>query len=336
MAFRKAKPQQAYVKAAIYGEAGSGKTTLALLAAEGLAQLSGKRIAFIDTEHGTDFYVTDNPSRRWHPKAFDIDCLYSRSITEVNKDLQSLSDNEHGVVVVDSITHLWESTMNAYSGKRTSLGGIPIDAWNRVKQPYKILMNWLVNAPFHIVVCGREGNVFDESDNGRLEKVGTKMRAEGETAYEFHVVIRAFKERHKKGPDTHYAHVLKDRTSMLSGQVIEWPDYQKLITPLLPLLGTEQAVIPTDDEVGNRDAEAIAKSEREKAASSAEALRQFQAKFQLAKTSQEVEAVSKEITPAVKRGMFNDHVASLRDAYSEALRRVTGQANSSGQEGGAA
>jgi hypothetical protein len=67
----------------MYGAPGSGKTFSALLIAEGLAKLSGKRIAYVDTDRGTDFYCKAVPGRRVHPEAFDFDALYSQSITQL-------------------------------------------------------------------------------------------------------------------------------------------------------------------------------------------------------------------------------------------------------------
>ena len=107
---------------ALYGPAGSGKTFTALLIAEGLARHSGKRIAFVDTEHGTNFYTQDVAQRRVHPQAFDIDVLYTKSITEVIAAVRGLDTTTHGVLVIDSITHLWDACKNAYTGKNDQGG----------------------------------------------------------------------------------------------------------------------------------------------------------------------------------------------------------------------
>src|SRR3989304_10153174 len=99
--FKKAKAEQAAIKMGIYGPSGSGKTFTALLLAEGLAEISGKRIAFVDTERGTDFYCKEVPARKIHPNAFDFDALNTKSITEIISAIKGLDPKVYGVVVID-------------------------------------------------------------------------------------------------------------------------------------------------------------------------------------------------------------------------------------------
>jgi pantothenate kinase-related protein Tda10 len=81
--FRKAKAEQAALKIGMYGPPGSGKTFTSLLIAEGLSIASGKRVAYVDTERGTDFYCKDVPSRSIHPQ-----CL-RRSKTSTRRTMAS-------------------------------------------------------------------------------------------------------------------------------------------------------------------------------------------------------------------------------------------------------
>src|SRR6516165_2141361 len=129
-AFHKPQPLKAALKMALYGPAGSGKTFTALLVAEGLARHTCKRIAYCDTEHGTAFYGREVPQRRVHPQAFDFDVLYSRSITEVVSAVRNLDLSTHGVLVIDSISHLWDACKAAYAGRPTKAGTIPLHAWS--------------------------------------------------------------------------------------------------------------------------------------------------------------------------------------------------------------
>src|SRR5688572_723848 len=100
--------------------------------AEGLAARDGKRVAYVDTERGTEFYAIKIPERTVHPAAFDFDRLVTTSLMEVLEAVESIDPAIHSVVVIDSITHLWEAAQNAYTGPRTSKGGIPIQAWGPI------------------------------------------------------------------------------------------------------------------------------------------------------------------------------------------------------------
>src|SRR5262249_44431964 len=153
----------------------------------------------------------------------------------------------------------------------TKAGTVPLQGWSSIKRPYKELMHLLLSSPVHVLICGRQGNDFAEDDSGELKNVGFKMRAEGETAYEPDVLIRL--ESHnpsKTAQAVPTAHVEKDRTGVLAGQTIAWPTFANLAQPLLGLLGTTQAALPTEDEVGMQDAEALAKQERDREQRSAE------------------------------------------------------------------
>lgn len=324
MAFRKAKAEQAYLKMAIYGPSGSGKTLTSLLVAEGLAALTKGRVAFVDTEHGTDFYCQPVPERKIHPAGFDFDVVHTRSLTEVLRECQALRPAEYPVVVVDSITHLWEAAQAAYRGRRGASGQIPFHAWGEIKKPYKDLMNWALNAPQHVIFCGRQGNDWGTDDeSGELVNKGFKLKAEGETAYEPHILVRLEAVRPRKGNVVHVAYVEKDRSSKLQGQIIEWPSFDTLARPLLGLLGQTQARVQTEEEAAQADAEALERGDREKGAESRIRREQFEARLTLAKTLKEAEAIGKEITPA-KKAMTTADVAKLREAYLATTDRLKG------------
>lgn len=316
--FRKAKAEQAALKIGIYGPPGAGKTFTSLLMAEGLAQASGRRVAYVDTEHGTDFYCKAVPSRSVHPEAFDFDALYTRSITDVVSAVQGLDPATYGVVVLDSVTHLWEAAMAAYRGPRTKEGGIPITAWGRIKKPYKDLMSFLLSSPLHVIICGRQGLVYEKNeDTGESAVVGVKMRAEGETPYEPHILIRMEAVRPAKSHEvaTIVAYAEKDRTGVLSGRSFTNPSFDTLCKPLMGLLGGTQARIATEDEAAAVDAEAMEQAERSKAHTSANRLREMSAKIDLATTLDALKAVGKEITPKLKAQMLPADVAALRTKY---------------------
>lgn len=316
--FRKAKAEQAAIKMGLYGPPGSGKTFTALLIAEGLAALTGKRVAYIDTEHGTDFYCQKVPTRAVHPEAFDFDALYTRSLTDTLAAVRGLKVEEHGVIVLDSVTHLWEAAMQAYAGKMTSIGTIPMQAWGKIKKPYKALMALLLSTPMHVLICGRQKTVYaEDEETEELKATGVTMRAEGETPYEPHILIRMESLKPKKTNEVAQivAYAEKDRTGVLSGRSFVNPNFDSLCKPLLGLLGDKQAAIETSDETATKDAEVLAEQEKQHEAGSGELLRNFKARIDLAADAKALKAIGKEITPQIKAQMLPAHVAELREHY---------------------
>lgn len=322
--FKKAKAEQAAIKAGFYGPAGSGKTFTALLCAEGIANLIKKRIAFVDTERGTDFYSIDVPTRQIHPQAFDFDALYTKSIMEVLQSIKSLNTEEYGIVVIDSITHIWEAARLAYNGKETSAGTIPFHAWAKIKKPYKELINYLLSSPLHVFILGRQGNEFDEDENtGELKKVGTKMKAEGETPYEPHILIHMEAVKNiKTGIATITAFAEKDRTGTLAGRTIQNPTFDNLIKPIMSILGTKQAQITTEQESASKDAEIITEQDRAKEQESSDILKKFCARMVVCDSLEQLKQIGKEITPDLKKKMTTAHVSELREKYLESEQHL--------------
>jgi hypothetical protein len=325
--FRKAKAEQAALKMGIYGPPGSGKTFTSLLLAEGLALASKKRIAYVDTEHGTDFYCKAVASRAVHPAAFDFDALYTRSLTETIGAVRALKPDEYGVVILDSITHLWEAARAAYDGRQTKAGTIPMQAWGRIKKPYKDLMTMLLSSPMHVIICGRQGIEYEtDEETDELKAIGVKMKAEGETAYEPHILIRMEAIKPKKTNEIAkiVAYAEKDRTGVLSGRSFVDPTFESLCAPLLGLLGDTQAKIDTGDESAAVDAERFAQQEREREAKSQDLLRQFSARIDLAVEAKALKDIGKEITPAIKAQMLPADVAALREKYQGRETQLSG------------
>lgn len=252
--FSKAKSEQAFFKVALYGKTGSGKTLTSLLWAEGLANKEGKRIAYIDTERGTEFYSMHIPERTCHPEAFDFDRLITRSLMETLEAVESIDPKEYGVLVIDSITHLWEAARNAYQGKKMANGGIPINAWNDIKKPYKKLMSLFLDGSFHAILCGREGLVMDKDEDGELEVVGTKMKAEGETPHEPHVLGRMNPDRDEKGGYIIQVFFEKDRSGILTGKTYQWPKYSTIEPVVAYLSGGVQGTLGSPEDASEKDA----------------------------------------------------------------------------------
>lgn len=323
MGFKKAEPKQAALKVSIYGPPGSGKTLTTLLMAEGIAKVRKKRIAFVDTERGTDFYAKDVPERQVHPKAFDFDALYTRSISEVSREVMALNPEEYGVIVIDSISHIWDSAMDSYAGNKTKVDSIPMHAWNGIKRPYKNLMNFLIGSPFDVFILGRQKNIFEmDQMSDEMRKVGVSMRAEGETQHEPHLCIRMELKTNPSNTvqSVNLAFVEKDRTGVLQGKIVQAPGFS-MIEPLLPLLGDVQAPMEDPDERAAMDAAAAeaAAEERNKGKEekSLGLFRSFAADLQGSVPSLEALGKIGEAIKKSKRYMVDSHVKALAEIYAD-------------------
>jgi hypothetical protein len=319
--FSKPTSLKAALKLALYGPAGSGKTFTALLLAEGLSRQCGRRVAVLDTEQGTAFYSQAVPTRKAHPQAFNFDVLHTRSVTEALSALHGLDPAEYGVIIVDSISHLWDACRNAYMGKLTKHGGIPLHAWSAIKKPYRELMNLLLSLPVHVIFCGRQGIDYGEDEGtGELKQVGFRLRAEGETGYEPDILVRL--ESHKadrRKPAVIMAHIEKDRTGVLAGATIEWPTFDKLAKPLLGLLGTKHAPVPTDDEVALRDGEALERREEQRRDQSAELATDYAGRIAEADTTEQLRKVGGQLTAEVKARLTAHDLERVRRLYGTRL-----------------
>lgn len=331
MKFSKADPKQAKLKIGLYGPAGSGKTFTTLLLAEGLAAKEKKRVAYVDTERGTDFYAKAVPERKVHPAAFDFDALYTKSLRETLEATKGLDFATYGVLVIDSISHIWEAAINTYAerdgAKLTKIGTIPIWAWASIKKPYKELLTFTLNAPLHVIFCGRQANVFEEdTDSGDIKKVGVKMRAEGETPYEPHILGRMEGKRNPNNSlETFYCvYFEKDRTGVLAGKEFVNPNFATFEPAFMLLSGTEQGQMQSQEEVTEQDSALFEQQEAKKEKKDRESrdlMAEFQGKLMGAQDMAELGAVWQEVNK-VKRKLAEEHfivLIEIKDSRKEKL-----------------
>jgi hypothetical protein len=167
----------------------------------------------------------------------------------------------------------------------------------------------------HVFFCGRQGNEFEtDEESGEMKKVGVKMKAEGETPYEPHILIRmeAIKD---KGNSIITAFAEKDRTGILAGKTIAWPTFDNMVKPLLGALGDKQAVIADDEETGNIDAERLREDELNRAIESENIKNNFIARLELCDSKEMFKNLNAELTPEIKKKMTTSDLAELKEKW---------------------
>lgn len=225
---RAAVNQTAFLKAGLMGFAGSGKTYTAAKMAIGLSRQIGDRkpVAMFDTETGSDFLI---PAF----KEAGIELLVAK--TRSFSDLLAFMKEAEGVAsvaIIDSISHVWKELLDAYTKKLNRRQGLLFQDWGPIKSEWQGFTDAYLNSQLHVLMCGRAGYEYDfEVDEGgkkQLVKTGTKMKAETEMGYEPSLLIEMERVRHEDGSKgwTHQATILKDRTDLMNGAVIDNPTFE--------------------------------------------------------------------------------------------------------------
>jgi hypothetical protein len=182
-----AKITSAYLKMGILGFQGGGKTKTAGKTAIGLYKYmqskgidcTSKPVAFFDTETGSDWLIPD-----FQQAGVPLVVAKRRSFADL---LAVVKEAEAGAsaLIIDSITHPWRELCESYMRKKQRTF-LQIDDWGYLKgdHGWAKFTDLFVNSKLHIIMCGRAGYEFEDykDDNGKrqIEKVGTKMKTEGE------------------------------------------------------------------------------------------------------------------------------------------------------------
>jgi hypothetical protein len=219
---KKAVMGTAYAKLGIFGEAGSGKTRTAYEQAKWLATLTNKKaIAFFDTEKGSDFMV---PLAERDGIEFYVH--KSKSYGELLQYLREIEKEGVEVLIIDSITHVWNELQAAYL-KSKNKQRLSLPDWGILKGQWKTFTDLFLNSKIHIIMCGRAGATYETVENEDTQKQemiksGTKMKAEGETGYEPDFLIE-MERIDTKDRIINRAWVIKDRSDTMNGKSFDQP-----------------------------------------------------------------------------------------------------------------
>jgi AAA domain len=252
-----AKITSAYLKMGILGFQGGGKTKTAGKTAIGLYKymqskgidVSNRPVAMFDTETGSDWLIPD-----FHAAGVPFVVAKRRSFADL---LAVVKEAEAGasVLIIDSITHPWRELCESYMRKKQRTF-LQMDDWGCLKgdHGWAKFTDLFVNSKLHIIMCGRAGYEFEDykDDNGKrqIEKVGTKMKTEGETGFEPSLLVLMEQvEDLRTGKVKHRATVQKDRSTLLDGEQIDNPDFKDFLPDIERLnLGGDHIGVDIDGD----------------------------------------------------------------------------------------
>ncbi len=193
------------------GPSGAGKTLSALRLATGLAQ--GGKIVFGDTEKTrARQYAPQEGQPASPPMSFDFlhatieapfaPATYRTFIDEALKQKPT-------VLIIDSLSHEWEGPGGILEMVEQSRRGLDdknaFMAWARPKQEHQKLVNLLLQADCHVIVCMRAKEKHalrpdpDKPGKMKVTDIGWQPIAEGSLAYEMALSFLLGVDGHKKG-----------------------------------------------------------------------------------------------------------------------------------------
>lgn len=195
MSFKKAVKEQARLRLALGGIAGSGKTFSALSIASAMARMardaghSPGKIAVIDTERGSASLYADKFD-------FDVCELDSFSPLTYVAKIKEAEDAGYDFIVIDSLTHAWAGKDGALEKvgqivERSSSGN-SYTAWNKVTPMYTSLIDGMLQSKAHVIATMRQKSEYvqdkDEKGKTKIEKVGMQFVQRDQIEFEFTLV----------------------------------------------------------------------------------------------------------------------------------------------------
>lgn len=247
--FKKLENNRPFLKMALEGFAGDGKTFTAVETAIGVHKLikSEKPIAMFDTERALK-------ALKWKFDQNNIEAIIEdeeRSLQSLYNSIKWCEDGNADILIIDSITHVWEEFLKAYlnrpgkDGKELKRNRLEFQDWGVLKPTWKELFsNPFVMAKCHIIFTGRAGYEYTDERNeetGKREifKSGIKMKAETETAFEPDILVLMQKRQDLISDEKSIwreAMVVKDRTTQIDGMTFKNPTFENFYPAIKVLL----------------------------------------------------------------------------------------------------
>jgi hypothetical protein len=238
--FTKATKQEAYLRLAVIGPAGSGKTYTAMEIASGLVPMG--KIAVMDTENGSAAKYSD---------IFQFDAATLRGDYAPQRYTDAISAAEkagYEVLIIDSLSHAWMGVGGALEmvdkASARSKSGNSYAAWREVTPHHNRLVDAILSAKIHVIATLRTKTeyVIESNERGKQapRKVGLAPIQRDGLDYEFDVVLDIDRD--------HTAVVDKTRCSAIADQVYPMVSASgPLVSALREWLRGEPVVDVVDD-----------------------------------------------------------------------------------------
>jgi hypothetical protein len=200
---RKAKRQQLIAAVEIAGPSGGGKTLGALLMAYGMMKEKypslpeinlWDKIGLIDTEHERSLVYEGMEKQGVRIGEFlfvPLEAPYT--ISRYDASVKALKDAGAEVVVIDSISHAWDSEGGLLDLQQAKGGNF--QAWRDVNPHYQAFISLITGEKYRVhtiaTVRQKQEYAMEQSETGKLQvkKMGLKHVQRDSLEYEFQIVF---------------------------------------------------------------------------------------------------------------------------------------------------
>lgn len=238
--FQKAVKQEAKLRLAIAGPSGSGKTYTALA----IATHMGKKVALVDTEHGSASKYAD---------VFSFDVMEMEPPYSPNRFSSAIREAHqagYDVVVLDSLSHSWNGTGGLLEEvdriARAKYRDNTFAAWKDATPLYNNLVETILQSDLHVIATMRtkQDYVLTDDGKGKLkpQKVGLAPIQRDGFEYEFDIVLNM---------DTqNIGTVSKTRAAELNGRIFDKPgkDFAEIVLDWLTGAPRVETIDPNGDK----------------------------------------------------------------------------------------
>lgn len=262
--FTRATKRQSYLRLALEGPAGYGKTYTALVVATTLAP--GK-VAFLDTEAGSASKYAD---------LFEFDVIEMNPPFHPDRAVAAIKDAEaagYGAVICDSLSHFWTGEGGLLEVvdqiARTKYRNDSHRAWNDAGVIQQALVDAVLRSKLHVLAAMRTKKDYVRetytdpktgAEKTRIRAAGTKTIQRDEFDYEFDIVGRF-------DVPTMMA-IVKSRCAALPPETVVEKPGAEFVATLAEWLGSGESF--AEQEKAEKAAEAIAAKARKAEETAAE------------------------------------------------------------------
>lgn len=223
--FSKATRRSSFLKLALAGPSGAGKTMSALRLARGLTD---GPIAFLDTENNSaslyaNHPMTDDRDGRVYNMAFDVCAAAPPYQAErFSEIIAGAKAANYEVLVIDSFSHVWEAVL-AFKAAIDAAGGNSYTNWNTAGKKFQGVVDMVRSIDMHVIVCMRSKMeyVLETNDKGKQapRKVGLAPIVRDGTEYDFSTMFEIDMTNHARDTKGRLRHITGGEPIILTESV---------------------------------------------------------------------------------------------------------------------